>query len=148
MIKLKEKEVLKRALEIAIKGQFKILILTNDPPALRKIYPYNRAYYRKPCPCGNLGSEYHACKCEIEEIQRYKLPEAPIKVEIMIRPQDIEIKEIKDHGLLEAGIKHLGLNYTQVENTIKVAEVIAKIDNYAKIRPEHIAEALSYRNIK
>ena len=47
--------------------------------------------------------------------------------------------------LLRQAYTELALTMEQIATIVKVAEVIAVIDNSKAIKPEHIAEAISYR---
>lgn len=127
-----------------------------------------------PCPCGYFGSSVRLCTCSGRDLARYRrklrgplldrfelfcflspVSEAELRQETGLWPQstrggtDEESAEPKTSPealhLLHQAQKRLGLSVRGVENTLRVAATIAKLEGSSTVTAGHLGEALQYR---
>jgi len=148
-----------RALEIAIAGHLSIKFIGGSEAEMLKNYAVKNgliAFAFKPCPCGNFGDVGRECVCLPKEITAYQKEINSVKTDMtvkVIRPTAEAIvnflktdKELTKEALdlLKTMCEKRYLNTEEAESIIKVAKTIAKMDGWAKVKAEHIAEAYQY----
>ena len=175
--KLPGNEHVKRALEIAIAGNHKILIichteLDNCFEAIFKELSLKILNTASPCPCGGYNHPSNECVCDPLDIKKHQ-------TELNIRMYDIVIEatlpKMRDYTSLGedwetvskriTGIKHFD-NYEIKEDgirllemaiskmgidivkAVKVGRTIADLDGYKSIEIHHISEAIQYQTYK
>jgi predicted ATPase with chaperone activity len=149
-----------RALEIAIAGHLSIKFIGGSEAEMLKNYAVKNgliAFAFKPCPCGNFGDVGRECVCLPKEITAHQKEINSVKTDMTVevrRPTAEAIvnflktdnKELTKEAwsLLETICEKKYLNTEEAESIIKIAKTIAKMDGWAKVKAEHIAEAYQY----
>jgi len=153
-------EQAKRAIEITEKGKLSIKFIGNGEAKMLLDYCREKniaACAFKPCECGNYGDDRKECRCSIKIIKEYQN-----KIENAITNLTVKTKNYIDWNaiklpyklvagteeLLKAALERWDFNQNETLSILRVAETIATISNCRDIKPEHLAEALQYRNIE
>jgi predicted ATPase with chaperone activity len=167
-------EMAKRALVVAAAGSHSILFL--GPPNCGKTMlravalelGLGSTFEARPCPCGYRGDPRRSCDCSYRQIERHKLPQADISIEMVCPPeremrsagtglaemrQQIKAKtsyesvELGDDSrtLLKAAVSELALDADARNRILAVARTIANLDQCERIEARHICEAINYR---
>lgn len=146
----------KRALEIAEKGNHSILIIGNLTNVLQDGQPWpDDAWFSQPCPCGNFTAPKLSCSCLLEDIQRHRsaFPSCKITIEL-VRPTFNELiqekiipKNIDDtvKRLLETAYDKLFFTVQDIAHVLAVAYTIMAMDDGRNLEAQHIAEAIQYK---
>ena len=148
----------KRALEIAEKGNHSTLIIGNLTNVLQDGQPWpDDAWFRQPCPCGNFSDPRLSCFCLLEDVQRHRsaFPSCKITVEL-VRPIFNELiqekvipKSIDDTAkrLLETAYDKLSFAVQDIVHVLAVAYTIMAMDDAPNLRASHVAEAIQYKSL-
>ena len=125
-----------------------------------------------PCPCGYYNDPSHECTCVKEltnapegepsanirarvvaarERQRERFANCPgvhCNAQMSARQlQDLVHLDEAAQDALSMALDRLGLSARAYERVLKVARTIADLDGSDKVQRQHIAEAVSYRNL-
>jgi len=117
------------------------------------------------CPCGNLWSPTRLCLCSAEAIAEHRITvlQAARHFDMMVEVRDSDYDEVVEvlskqgiynkvepvgQDILRAAYDKIGLLPDALFKVLKIAEQIAlSAGSTDKIRAEHVAEAVQYRNI-
>lgn len=142
-----------RVSEIAEKSKQNLLIISGDTLIKQKLKSA-RIMVKSPCLCGNYGdTSTAACVCTPEQIIAYK---SKMQAEyqrymsfdyVVCFRRDVVVNYADDTSkqLLKHAVSELQLTLSQIATIAECAETIAAMDNSEAVKPEHIAEAISYR---
>ena len=124
-----------------------------------------------PCPCGYYNHPTKACVCSPGQVQKYLnkisgplLDRIDIQIEIVPVPFDnagiycnaqMNSKLLamyaqpneKGLALLKNAMERFNLSARAYDRILKVARTIADLEGAEQILPNHLAEAISYRNL-
>jgi len=143
-----------RAWLVAQAANKHLVILTGDKLFLKFLDHESRPhrFIEQPCPCGYFGTEYKQCKCSPSRIEKHQAKlhkrfSDCIWVDGYISSRSVKFKNLDgaSQQLIEHAWQELRLAADEITTMLEIAEAIAKRDNSKVIRPEHIAEAISYR---
>lgn len=105
----------------------------------------------QPCPCGFFGDSAKKCSCTVKQIEKHQQEiqnsyQDCIWIEGHISNRAITFKKLDTtcQQLLKSACRELQMTTAQIVTVIETAEAIAGLEN-GVIKPEHVAEAMSYR---
>ena len=146
----------KRALEIAERGNHSILIIGNPNDVVKDDHPLPvNVQFVWPCPCGNFSDPRLSCFCLLEDVQRHRsgFPVCEITIELVrstfseLVSEKIVPESIDDTSkrLLETGYNKLSLTVQDIAHVLAVAYTIMAMDDEHNLKAQHIAEAIQYK---
>lgn len=159
-------EQAKRAVEIALKGNLKILFIGKGEAEAFVDYLTEQKYTLckalQPCKCGFCGDRRISCSCSVEQIQKQRRvidnvlrnwadmvveTQSPTKEQTSkwLGETYKDILESDSLSLVSLGYDRLNLTVQEIKKVIEVSKTIAELDNSEKVLVQHIAEALQYR---
>ena len=145
-----ESPIVSRAIEIAETSQVKLLIISNEH--LLKQLESELVSVEPPCPCGYHGSVKTKCVCSAEKIEKHiymlkRKYDGRLSVEaVFTYHRNVSVKlQGMSQSLMKQAYAELSLSLSQVVVIMQAARTIATMDKSEHIKPEHLAEAISYR---
>ncbi len=111
-----------------------------------------------PCPCGYYNHPTKACVCSPGQVQKYlNKISGPLLDEYTGIYCNAQMNskllamyaqpDAKGLALLKNAMERLNLSARAYDRILKVARTIADLEGAEQILPNHLAEAISYRNL-
>ena len=154
-------EQAKRAVEIAQKGNHSIKFIGNGEADMLKEYCKNqklKAYAFKPCKCGYFGDNAVTCSCTPEQIKKMQKIIKQCRTDLTITTRRVSTQALTQRvelpyklekdimQLLLVAVEKMHLDQQAILSLLATASTIATLVQCQEIKPQHLAEALQYRD--
>jgi predicted ATPase with chaperone activity len=141
-----------RAQDVAQVAKKTLVVIASDPLFTKFTGKSNQVVQLvSPCPCNFFGSRIRKCTCEVSSIENHQnhlrqVHKDCIWVDGQFSKRDIKYKDLDSscQQLLKHAQQELKFSLGELVTIIEIAEAVAKLDS-TEIKPEHVAEAISYR---